>query len=104
MYNGQTVPLGRRQILVHKDGLPTNRQLLACCGQLFPSGRLLAQNRLFRFPQRRFRELRRRTRPMSSFTIPASCDRIIFGVISHLNHSWERTPPKEFAQNATRRW
>lgn len=49
--------------------------------------------------ERAFREVRRRTRPMSSFTNPASCDRIVFGVISHLNRSWEK-PLKEFTQNA----
>lgn len=50
--------------------------------------------------ERAFREVRRRTRPMSSFTNPASCNRIVFGVISHLNRSWERKPLKEFTQNA----
>jgi putative transposase len=50
--------------------------------------------------ERAFREVRRRTRPISSFTNPASCDRIVFGVISHLNRSWERNPLKEFTQNA----
>jgi len=49
--------------------------------------------------ERCFREVRRRTRPMSSFTNPASCDRIIFGVISHLNRSWERKPLMQFTQN-----
>lgn len=48
--------------------------------------------------ERAFREVRRRTRPMSSFTNPASCDRIVFGVISHLNRSWEKEPLKEFTQ------
>jgi len=37
---------------------------------------------------------------MSSFTNPASCDRIVFGVISHLNRSWERKPLREFTQHA----
>jgi len=50
--------------------------------------------------ERAFREVRRRTRPMSSFTNPASCDRIVFGVISHLNRSWEKKPLKEFTQHA----
>jgi putative transposase len=45
-------------------------------------------------------QVRRRTWPMSSFTNPASCDRIVFGVISHLNRSWEKKPLKEFTQNA----
>jgi transposase-like protein len=48
--------------------------------------------------ERAFREVRRRTRPMSSFTNPASCDRIVFGVISHLNRSWEKKPLKQFTQ------
>jgi putative transposase len=50
--------------------------------------------------ERAFREVRRRTRPMSSFTNPASCERIVFGVITHLNSSWEKKPLKEFTQNA----
>jgi putative transposase len=50
--------------------------------------------------ERAFREVRRRTRPMSSFTNPASCDRIVFGVLSHLNRSWEKKPLKEFTQHA----
>jgi len=50
--------------------------------------------------ERCFREVRRRTRPISSFTNPASCDRIIFGVISHLNRSWEKKPLKQFTQHA----
>jgi len=42
--------------------------------------------------ERSFREVRRRTRPMSSFCNLQSCDRIIYGVLSHLNSSWERKP------------
>ncbi|HKW89848.1 MAG TPA: IS256 family transposase [Candidatus Acidoferrales bacterium] len=48
--------------------------------------------------ERAFREVRRRTRPMSSFSNVESCDRIVFGVISHLNRSWERQPLPEFTQ------
>jgi|SRR5271169_961632 len=48
--------------------------------------------------ERAFREVRRRTRPMSSFSNPASCDRIIYGVVAHLNSSWERKPFFEFTQ------
>lgn len=48
--------------------------------------------------ERAFREVRRRTRPMSSFTNLASCDRIIYGVVSHLNSSWERKPFPKFTQ------
>ena len=48
--------------------------------------------------ERAFREVRRRTRPMSSFSNTASCDRIIYGVLSHLNSSWERKPFFQFTQ------
>ena len=49
--------------------------------------------------ERAFREVRRRTRPMSSFSNLQSCDRIIYGVISHLNSSWERKPLPEFTHS-----
>ena len=49
--------------------------------------------------ERAFREVRRRTRPMSSFSNTESCDRIIYGVISHLNSSWEKTPFFEFTHS-----
>jgi len=46
--------------------------------------------------ERAFREVRRRTRPMSCFQNSASVDRIIYGVICHLNASWKVKPLKEF--------
>ena len=46
--------------------------------------------------ERAFREVRRRTRPMSSFSNTESCDRIIYGVITNLNRSWETKPFFEF--------
>ena len=49
--------------------------------------------------ERAFREVRRRTRPMSSFSNLESCDRIVYGVISHLNSSWERKPLPEFTHS-----
>jgi transposase-like protein len=42
--------------------------------------------------ERSFREVRRRTRPLSCFQNSASVDRIIYGVISHLNKNWEDKP------------
>lgn len=48
--------------------------------------------------ERAFREVRRRTRPMSCFTNDASCQRIIYAVISHLNRSWKGKPPPEITQ------
>ena len=50
--------------------------------------------------ERAFREVRRRTRPMSSFSNLASCDRIVYGVITNLNRSWERKPLPEFTQTS----
>jgi hypothetical protein len=47
---------------------------------------------------RRDRPPRRRRRPISGFTKPDNGDCIIFGVISHLNGSWEKTPLKQFTQ------
>lgn len=49
--------------------------------------------------ERAFREIRRRTRPMSCFQNSASVDRIIYGVICHLNASWEEKPLKEFTHS-----
>jgi putative transposase len=46
--------------------------------------------------ERAFREVRRRTRPMSCFQNPASVDRIIYGVISHLNSHWKVRPLPQF--------
>jgi len=48
--------------------------------------------------ERAFREVRRRTRPMSSFSNKESCERIVYGVITNLNRSWERKPLPEFTQ------
>ena len=42
--------------------------------------------------ERAFREVRRRTRPMSCFQNSASVDRIIYGVTSHLNKAWKEKP------------
>jgi putative transposase len=50
--------------------------------------------------ERAFREVRRRTRPMSCFQNPASVDRIIYGVISHLNKGWKEKPLPQFTHNA----
>lgn len=49
--------------------------------------------------ERAFREVRRRTRPMSCFQNSPSVDRIIFGVISHLNNSWKDAPLPQFTHN-----
>jgi len=49
--------------------------------------------------ERAFREVRRRTKPMSCFQNSASVNRIIYGVISHLNKTWEAKPLTEFTHN-----
>ena len=50
--------------------------------------------------ERAFREVRRRTRPMSCFQNSASVERIIFGVISHLNTNWKAMPLPQFTHNS----
>jgi len=42
--------------------------------------------------ERAFREVRRRTRPMTCFTNTASCDRIIYAVVHYLNAQWQGRP------------
>jgi len=49
--------------------------------------------------ERAFREVRRRTRPMSCFQNPASIERIIFAVLSHLNAKWTQHPISHFTQD-----
>jgi transposase-like protein len=39
--------------------------------------------------ERCFREVRRRTRPMTCFNDDKSCERIIYAVFSHLNNGWK---------------
>lgn len=48
--------------------------------------------------ERSFREVRRRTRPISCFTNQDSVNRIIYAVFTHLNNKWKNTPLKEFTQ------
>jgi putative transposase len=46
--------------------------------------------------ERMFREVRRRTRPMTCFANKASCDRIIFAVFDAFNKRWESRPIRGF--------
>ncbi len=48
--------------------------------------------------ERSFREVRRRTRTISCFTNGKSVDRIIYGVINHLNQTWKDKPILKFTQ------
>ena len=48
--------------------------------------------------ERIFREVRRRTRPMTSFANGASCDRVIFAVFDDFNRRWENRPIRDFTQ------
>ena len=50
--------------------------------------------------ERAFREIRRRTRPMSCFQNADSVDRIIYGVIAHLNNNWKEKSLFQFTQNS----
>jgi putative transposase len=49
--------------------------------------------------ERAFREVRRRARTMSCFTNAKSVDRIIHGVMNHLNQSWKDKPLSNFTHN-----
>jgi len=48
--------------------------------------------------ERAFREVRRRTRPMSCFTNQDSVNRIIYAILTRLNNKWEDKPLREFTQ------
>lgn len=48
--------------------------------------------------ERSFREVRRRTRPMSCFTNDDSCNRIIYAIFTRLNNKWKEHPLIEFTQ------
>jgi putative transposase len=48
--------------------------------------------------ERIFREVRRRTRPMTCFANKASCDRIIFAVFEAFNKRWDSQPIRNFTQ------
>lgn len=50
--------------------------------------------------ERAFREVRRRTRPMTCFSNTQSIERIVYAVLSHLNDQWGKKPLKEFTQCA----
>lgn len=50
--------------------------------------------------ERAFREVRRRVRPMTCFTNAASCDRIVYAVITHLNTEWALHSLKGFTQKS----
>jgi transposase-like protein len=49
--------------------------------------------------ERCFREVRRRTRPMSAFTNDPSCERIVYALIAHMNAQWSRKPLPGFTHN-----
>jgi putative transposase len=49
--------------------------------------------------ERTFREVRRRTRPMSCFENRESVERIIFGIVHYLNAKWKDKPVPQFTQN-----
>lgn len=50
--------------------------------------------------ERSFREVRRRTRPMSCFNNNESIERIVYAVMNRLNSQWRTDPLEEFTQKA----
>lgn len=71
---------------------------LLCCFD-YPAG-LRPKIRTTNAIERAFREVRRRTRPMSVFTNERSCERIIYALIAHLNAQWSRKPSPKFTHNS----
>ena len=50
--------------------------------------------------ERVFREVRRRTSPMSCFNHDQSIERIVYAVLNHLNEQWGKKPLKEFTHKS----
>ncbi len=50
--------------------------------------------------ERSFKEVRRRTRPISCFANAESCERIMYAVFVYLNSKWENNPLDQFAHNS----
>jgi putative transposase len=50
--------------------------------------------------ERSFKEVRRRTKPISCFANTESCERIMYAVFIYLNSKWESNPLREFAHNS----
>jgi transposase-like protein len=50
--------------------------------------------------ERAFREVRRRTKPMTCFNNTQSIERIVYAMLNHLNEQWGKKPLKEFTQSA----
>jgi len=50
--------------------------------------------------ERAFREVRRRTRPMTCFNNSQSIERIVYAVLNHLNSQWGLKPLNEFTHKA----
>ena len=50
--------------------------------------------------ERAFREVRRRTRPMTCFNNSQSIERIVYAVLNHLNSQWGIKPLKEFTHKS----
>ncbi|MFQ5830966.1 MAG: IS256 family transposase [Candidatus Methylomirabilia bacterium] len=73
-------------------------ELLACFAFHDPAWRKAA--RTTNAIERRFREVRRRTRPMGTFCDRTSMDRILFAVFTHENHNQGVSAPFLLTQNS----
>jgi len=68
-------------------------ELLACMG--YPE-RMRSKLRTTNAIERCFVEVRRRTRPMSAFCNDASCARIVYALVAHMNAQWSHKPLPQF--------
>jgi len=74
--------------------LEKDLEALLCCLD-YPKY-LRAKLRTTNAIERCFREVRRRTRPMSAFCNDASCERIVYALVAHMNHQWSHKPLPQF--------
>ena len=58
--------------------------------------KILVKVRTTNVIERAFREVRKRTRPMSCFNNIPSIERVVYAVLNHLNEQWGKNPLKEF--------
>jgi putative transposase len=80
------------------DCLEKDLDALLCCMDypIHQRSKLRTTNAI----ERAFVEVRRRTRPMSAFTNDASCERITYALVAHLNAQWSPKPLPEFTHNS----
>jgi len=94
------MPRGQPLAYWGRDGGSTKWRCPAALGKLACPQAHWCTIRTTNAIERAFREVRRRTRPMSCFNNRASVDRIICRVLSYINNKWKDKPLRQFTQNS----